>query len=609
METAADRKKYFQEVIELGLREGPEVQDKIVKRLYEENDIPAAVQVKAAWTNAARAARERNINKTVVPSGSGPSGVPSPRELREREAKAWGSVAAADPKAGEAREDVSASAPPQDTPLVEVAKPEPEVDAGPVHASRSTPRNTARAILARQSVEGVPRLRFHRERFWWWNGGAYLPQDDDTVRKLVGDHLNAAFCRTQDGGSVSFNPKKNDLNEALDALRIEAHLQSEFAAPCWLPRGEPAGDWIVFRNAIVNVHTLEARPHSHLLWSHDVLKFDWEPGAQCPVWMATLASIFPDETDAQNLLEAWIGYCMTLDTWAHKAMLHLGVTRSGKSTIQRLIEKLVGPRGWVSLSLDKWLMNEFSAHGLIGKRVAFFPDVRLKEGRMYGQNFDPGGMDHKSVQMLLRITGEDSVSLRKMHGMDLVFEGQMPAKINMISNVVPNFNDEILPNRFLKLHYRIDQEKAGNMDPFLGQKLEAELPGIAARCLSAYREARENGGFRQARCGIELDRQLMRAREPRIAMVMECLEPTGDPAEYVVKKDALRACKAWLDENGHKTLALLLRDEDMGNHIIPRFDHFQGLSPRECWKQTTDGKRRWVGLGLTAEGRRLAGGK
>ncbi len=491
-------------------------------------------------------------------------------------------------------------------PTLEQKVIKPPLEPEPSNASRSTPRNTASAVLAKQSVEGVSRLRFHREKFWWWDGGAYLPQDEDTVRKLVGDHLNKAFCRTADGGKVSFNPKKNDINEVLDALRIEAHLQSEYVPPCWLPSGEPAGDFIVCRNNIVNVHTLEAQPHTHTLWTHDVLGFDWDPNAPCPTWTATLKSMFPDEQDAQDLLEAWIGYCMTLDTWAHKGMLHLGVTRSGKSTIQRLIEKLVGPRGWVALALDKWLVNEFSAHGLIGKRCAFFPDVRLKEGRMYGQNYDPGGMDHKSVQMLLRITGEDSVSLRKMHGMDLIFEGVLPLKVNMTSNVVPNFNDEILPNRFLKLHYRVNQETAGKMDPFLGQKLERELSGIAARCLAAYAQVRQGGGFKQARCGLELDRALMRAREPRIAMIAECLEPTKDPAEYVVKGDALRACRAWLKENGHSVMASLLRDEDMGSHIIPRFDHFRGLSPRECWKQTTDGKRRWAGLRLTAEGLRLA---
>ncbi|WP_166145392.1 hypothetical protein [Methylosinus sp. RM1] len=536
--------------------------------------------------------REQNSNTVEA---SAPTRAASPRELA-KEARAASSPIAA-PTASAV---VPAAAP--SSVRREIVEP-----AAPVLISRSTPANTAQTFAQRHTIEGVSKLRRHNQSFWYWENGAYLRMSEETVTKLVSDFLLGAGERNSEGGWTSFNPKTRDVNEVMRALESATYLNDGFAAPCWLPSGEQAGEWLVFRNAIVNVRTLETRPHTHLLWAHDVLAFDWKPTAECPIWLKTLESIFPGEKDAQDLLEAWIGYCMTLDTWAHKGMLHLGVTRSGKSTVQRLMEKLVGPRGWVSLALDKWLASEFSAHGLIGKRCAFFPDVRLKEGKMYGHNYDPGGMEHKSAQMLLKITGEDSVSLRKMHGMELIFEGKLPAKINMISNVVPNFNDDILPNRFLKLHYRIDQEKAGNMDPFLGQKLEAELSGIAARCLAAYSEVRRCGWFKAAECGLALDRQLVRARHPHLAMIAECLEPTDDLAEHVVKKDAARACKAWLVENGHKTLAVMLRDEDMGNHIIPRFDHFQGLPPRNCWRQSTDGKRRWVGLRLTAEGRRLAG--
>ena len=493
-------------------------------------------------------------------------------------------------------------------PKTAVAAAATEVEVGPVLISRNTPATTAKLFAQRHTIEGVSKLRRHNESFWCWEDGAYLRMSEATVTKLVFDFLLRAGERSDEGGWTSFHPKTRDVNEVMRALESETYLLESLRAPCWLPKGEAAGDWIVFRNAIVNVHTLETQPHTHTLWTHDVLGFDWRPDAPAPVWEGFLRSVWPDEPDARRLLEEWIGYCMTLDTWAHKGMLHLGVRRSGKSTIQRLMEKLVGPNGAVSLSLDKWLVSEFSAHGLIGRRCAFFPDVRLKEGRMYGQNFDPGGMDHKSVQMLLRITGQDPVTLRKMQSMEMIFDGILPVKINMISNVVPNFNDVILPTRFLKLHFKIDQEEAGTLDPFLDKKLDAELSGIAARCLRAYGETlsrKPQPYFIQAECGLELDRELVRARSPLRAMIEECLEVTEDKADYVVKIDAFKACKAWLQENDKAIMADVLKQNEMGGHIFPCFGHFRGLAKKDV--QSTDGKRRWVGIGLTAEGRRLAG--
>jgi hypothetical protein len=84
----------------------------------------------------------------------------------------------------------------------------------------------------------------------------------------------------------------------------------------------------------------------------------------------------------------------------------------------------------VLANFHSWLRGEYSAEALIGKKVGVFPDVRLKEGRWYGQNFDPGGIDPISKEKLLRITGGDPDTVgRKWIG---PWHGVHPMKVFLI---------------------------------------------------------------------------------------------------------------------------------------------------------------------------------
>ena len=237
-----------------------------------------------------------------------------------------------------------------------------------------------------------------------------------------------------------------------------------------------------------------------------------------------------------------------------------------------------------------------------------FPDVRLKKGQQYGANYDPGGLPHQSRSPLLKTTGGDAQTFRKAHSQEQ-WTGVLPGKVWIVSNEVPNFNDPVLPTRFLKLYFGINQEKAGRIDALLGDKLRAELPGIARRCLSGYqrmvaRRDRTHAShcFVQPASGLVLERELEKVQHPHRAMVLACLEVSEDPDEWVVREDARRACAAWLRQNDHKELAGALKSQDMSGHLANVFDHIRQLASRDRWVQRADGRRRWKGLRLSAEG-------
>jgi putative DNA primase/helicase len=284
------------------------------------------------------------------------------------------------------------------------------------------------------------------------------------------------------------------------------------------------------------------------LWVHDDVGYEWNPEAACPEWLRFLEGVFPGDQEAKDCLEEFLGLSMTEDVSFQKGLLLIGVPRSGKGTSLRVCEWLGGSKAFISLDLDKWVENENSGAPLIGKRVLAFPDVRLKEPRWYGQNLDPGGVDYKSAQRLLKITGGDKITLgRKYIG---PWEGVLPGKVLWVSNKVPNFNDAVLPTRFVKLAF--DVSFLNREDLALSDRLRGELAGIAGRCLAAYRRARERGGLIQPASGERLNREIAVGSDAFTQFVMECF--VSDPKGEVTYIAAMKELRDWCNAHGRPEL-------------------------------------------------------
>jgi putative DNA primase/helicase len=211
--------------------------------------------------------------------------------------------------------------------------------------------------------------------------------------------------------------------------------------------------------------------------------------------------------------------------------------------------------------------------------------VRLKPGKWYGQNFDPGGLDHKSKELLLKITGGDNVTVkRKYQGRP--WTGVLPTKMILISNEVPNFNDPILASRFIKIAFT--QSFLGREDKFLKEKLTAELPGIANRCLAAYRRLRERGFFVQPESGLQLERQVAAKSNDFVAFVQDrCVIEAG--AE--VRCDQVYTkFKAWCGENGRENL---LRHITTSSHLSRHLrDEVPGLEKLKTYRPRSEDPKR-----------------
>ena len=459
----------------------------------------------------------------------------------------------------------------------------------PATLAQSSPYDTAKEYVRRHCFhEGDLTTYFWQNEYWEWNGRHYTTVEPEIIRDRVYAFLDGSRKFVGGDELTRFKPTSKLVNDVLDALKAGLTLRNTCQPPMWFGSGEPATDVLVFRNGLVNVLTGERSALTPKLWVHSAVGYDYEPKAKCPVWERFLEQVFPGDKESQDCVEEQLGYGMTEETKFEKAALWVGPRRSGKGTIAFVQRKLVGEGAYVGLSFSTWVTNENSRAPLIGKRVGVFPDVRMKTGKHYGSSYDAGGISHTSQELLLNITGQDTLTLgRKFKG---EWHGQLRLKLILISNEVPNFNDTTLVSRFVKVKF--GQSFYGKEDVDLRKKLEAEIGGIAVRCMTAYRRLIRRGKLVQPQSGVELERKVLAESDPWMKFVNDTF--VIDVAGMVSCALAKLKFEVWCEEHGRSDL---LRSAPTASLLTQRLKSVEGLEGLRPFRP--HGKeRQYVGLRL-----------
>jgi putative DNA primase/helicase len=410
------------------------------------------------------------------------------------------------------------------------AEPEPEAapkeEDDPV-LSKQTPMLSAREFARRRCrQQDVLATYFYKDDFWKWNGCHYQAIGEAEINAEIYAFLDRAKVAGIGNELTRFQLMPRDAEAVLKCLKAGL-VVGLTPTQRWLDSGKAASSVIAFKNCLIDYETGERLALTPKLWITDGVDFEFDPKARCPRWEQFLEEVFPDDRESQECIEEQLGYGMTAETKFEKGALWIGKRRSGKSTIAFVLKNLVGERSHIGLSFHTWLKNENSGSAMIGKKAGVFADVRLKPSVQYGRTgFDPGGIDHVSAEQLLKIIGRDALSLGEKYERK-PWEGELWIKIYILSNEVPNLQDAggVLASRFIKLEFK--ETFWGREDPNLRAKLRAELPGIANRCLAAYRRLCARGGFIQPKAGLELERKIEARVNPITAFMQDCWVKDG----------------------------------------------------------------------------------
>lgn len=421
------------------------------------------------------------------------------------------------------------------------------VDAGegPPVLSRATPVDSAREFLRRHYQHDYYRtLHYHGKEWFVWSGGRYVKQEDLAIKARLYTFLDDArvWIKKEDGQFVPapFNPRAKDIRDILDALQSAAHLDEKIKAPAWTDNKPhpPAIEFFCVANGLLHLPTKTLHPHSPAYFGVNVVDYPYDPGAAKPrEWLKFLRLLWPDDSDAIDTLHEMFGYFVSGNTSLQKMFMLIGPPRSGKSTIGRVLTRLLGAENVAGPTLASFA-TDFGLQELIGKPLAIIADARLSS------RADPTPI----IERQLAISGEDTLTIpRKFLP---AWTGKLPTRLLTLTNELPALMDAsgALSERYIV--WQLTESYLGREDHGLFDRLLPERAGILNVALDGWRRLNDRGHFAMPKCAAATVETMKAASSPILAFLAECT--VSGPDKQVARDHLFAAWVAWCERNGRR---------------------------------------------------------
>ncbi|CAN5423883.1 hypothetical protein BH11PLA2_BH11PLA2_44000 [soil metagenome] len=466
--------------------------------------------------------------------------------------------------------------------LVQEAQPA-DVAAEAVYAA-DDPVVLAKRWLRENCVQGVYTCRYHAGDHRVWRHGNYevaLPDDLDSVLTRWSQDefasMNAALQKAFKEGLLdkepppAFQASRAKVAEIIHAVKAVTALPSTTKVPAWISANPvfDACNAVAFMNGVLDLQSrrfVDATPKFFCTAATD---YDYDPDAPRPeLFLKTLTQYFPNDPDSIACLQEWFGYTIAADTTYHKMLVLIGPKRSGKGTMVRIIERLIGTRNFSSMSFKSFGSN-FGLSQLIDKSVAVIPDGRL-------DSRDSAAV----VERVLSITGEDSIFIDRKHR-DPV-STKLPTRIILASNELPKLSDASGAIASRMVIIRFTNSFFGVEDKGLTARLIQELPGIARWALEGLVRLRQQGRFTEPASGLKLSQQMADIASPVAAFAREKL--VVDAEGTIATKDAFILWKHWCDEAGRRSGS----ESTFGKDLMAAIPGIDKIRPRTEFGRTQE---------------------
>jgi putative DNA primase/helicase len=418
----------------------------------------------------------------------------------------------------------------------------------PLYPAPSAPYDVAKKLYGQhRTADGLRTLLSWRGGFMQWETTHWAELDAAHLRSGIYDTLGAVdyLQPVKDHGETVFeerpwSPDKRKIANVMEAMAAIGYLDTNIDPPSWtdLHIADAREDQIIScRNGLLNLADRELTDHTPAFFNVVSVAFDYTPDPPKPTeWLRFLNSVWGDDLDSIALLQEYVGYILSGRTNLQKMLLIVGTARSGKGTIARMLERLIGP-GHVAHPTIASFASNFGLSPLIGKPLAIIPDARV------GNTNSPAVLER-----LLSITGEDGLTIdRKFRD---PYSGRLPTRLVMLSNELPRFHDSsgAITNRLLILQTTVSF--LGREDRDLDNKIAAELPGILAWALEGLDRLNTNGRFTEPQSSRDAAVDMMDLASPVSAFVRERCKLDVNSS---VSRDALYSeWRVWADDNGHE---------------------------------------------------------
>ena len=235
--------------------------------------------------------------------------------------------------------------------------------------------------------------------------------------------------------------------------------------------------WINFQNGFYDPVTRQMIPHNPAYRATVQIPHSFDPDAQTEgqALEEWLRFAIPDGDDREMLLE-YAGLCLTRDVRQQKFLILQGVGGSGKSTLIRLIETMIGRENIANISLSE-LTQRFAAYGLMGKLLNSCADLEV------------AALEDTSV--LKKLLGEDSLRVEPK-GKDAISIRSM-ARLIFSTNELPTIKAERSNGFYRRLQVLEMNRQPTSVNAALFDELSGQINHFIRLCVEAVQRMYERG--------------------------------------------------------------------------------------------------------------------
>jgi putative DNA primase/helicase len=377
-----------------------------------------------------------------------------------------------------------------------------------------------------QAAQGEARICLgHDRRLYRYVGGRYVPDGEDYLRARSRELLGVDFRKTR-------------VNE------VVAWFESELPT---LAADQPL-DVPNLANGLLDLETGELRDHDPDVLSTIQLPVAWRPDATAPTYERFVSEVLPG---CEDLVDELLGYALYPSNPFQVAVLGLGSGSNGKSKFMRLVEALLGPANYSSVTLQAFSENRFAAADLYGMLANICGDLDARAV--------------KRTDVFKMLTGGDTITAE--HKYSRGFKFRSFATCFFLANEPPLTTDQshAFFRRWIILPFDRTFTAGVDADPAMGDKLVAEVEGVLVHAVNGLRRLLERGHFDLPKSVVKANGEYRARLDTVQTFVEDCC--TVGPERWVSKVDLYRWYREWAKESGHLPMSRPTFNQRLQDHL------------------------------------------
>ena len=368
------------------------------------------------------------------------------------------------------------------------------------------------------------------EEIYLYTRGVYKPAGERFIKRIVQD----VFSKAGKLGRLS----THFVSEVMDHVR-RATLSDR--------RKFDQEPWVLnLRNGLLDLYTLELKPHDPAHLSTIQLPVEWNPKAKCERWDQFISEIV-DEKDAL-VLQEFAGYILLRDCRFQKALMLTGSGSNGKSTFLNVIIKMLGEHNCSFISLQELTTNRFATSNLYSKLANIYDDL------------EPKALSNTGIFKIL-VSGGEIQAEKKFKN---AFKFKNHAKLIFSANKVPSTADtsRAFFRRWIIINFP-NTFKGDDADPHLEDKLSTPqcLSYVLKWAVEGLKRLLEQGRFSYEEDYERIEDMYLRASNPAYAFIQDRV--IEDPEAAVTKDELYRAFIEYCKQNKIPTVS----KRTFGEHV------------------------------------------